>query len=147
MCPDCGKPKMLFESERKANDFIRWNADDLEHQSVNIRAYYCPSCCGWHISHKKHWKGFDQSTDRLIDAYNKDRQFRGVNKMDRLINSSKSAIDAQRIFDMLPIELQTTPNKGTLRKGLTMFLAEKGIADDSDVRFFIYKLWKERQES
>jgi ssDNA-binding Zn-finger/Zn-ribbon topoisomerase 1 len=25
MCPDCGKAKMLFESEKKAKRFIEWN--------------------------------------------------------------------------------------------------------------------------
>ena len=53
-CPDCGKPKMLFETERKAQDFIRWNSDDMGAHGDELRAYYCPSCCGWHVSHKKH---------------------------------------------------------------------------------------------
>jgi hypothetical protein len=29
-CPDCGKPKMLFETERKAQDFLKWNASEIE---------------------------------------------------------------------------------------------------------------------
>ena len=30
MCPDCGKSKMLFETEKKAENFIKWNGDKLD---------------------------------------------------------------------------------------------------------------------
>ena len=29
-CPDCGRQKMLFETERKAQDFLKWNADEIQ---------------------------------------------------------------------------------------------------------------------
>ena len=55
ICPDCGKPKMVFESESKAKNFIKFNSDDIEFGS-DMRPYYCPACCGWHISHKQYRK-------------------------------------------------------------------------------------------
>ena len=40
MCPDCGRLKMFFESESKANNFIKFNKDDIENGD-ELRSYYC----------------------------------------------------------------------------------------------------------
>lgn len=73
MCPDCGKQKMLFESEAKANNFIKWNKDEIENGD-KLRPYYCPACCGWHISHQKFHKDMEGRTDKLIEAYNNQKK-------------------------------------------------------------------------
>lgn len=70
MCPDCGRQKMLFESEPKANNFIKFNKDDFENGD-DLRPYYCPACCGWHISSHKFHKDMEGQTDKLIEEYNK----------------------------------------------------------------------------
>ena len=59
MCPDCGRLKMFFESESKANNFIKFNKDDIENGD-ELRSYYCPACCGWHISHKQYKQTLDR---------------------------------------------------------------------------------------
>ena len=69
MCPDCGKQKILFESESKANNFIKWNKNDIENGD-KLRVYYCSACCGWHISHQKYHKDMEGRTDKMIKAYN-----------------------------------------------------------------------------
>ena len=67
-CPDCGKPKMFFETENKAENFIRFNAKDIPHGD-KLRSYYCSACCGWHISsHEYH--GPDR-TEILLNQYHK----------------------------------------------------------------------------
>lgn len=73
MCPDCGKQKMFFESESKANNFIKWNKDIIENGD-KLRAYYCSACCGWHISHQKFHKDMEGRTDKLIEKYNKEKE-------------------------------------------------------------------------
>ena len=75
MCPDCGKPKMFFESESKANNFIKFNKDDIKNGD-ELRSYYCPACCGWHVSHKQYKQILDNNynTDRLINAYERSQQ-------------------------------------------------------------------------
>ena len=73
MCPDCGRQKILFESESKANSFIKWNKDNIENGD-KLRAYYCPACCGWHISHQKYHKDMEGRTDKLIEAYNNQKK-------------------------------------------------------------------------
>ena len=73
ICPDCGKPKMVFESESKAKNFIKFNSDDIEFGS-DMRPYYCPACCGWHISHKQYRKSYEGRTDKLIELYRNEKK-------------------------------------------------------------------------
>ena len=68
MCPDCGRQKMLFETERKAQDFIRWNSEDMRN-GESLRPYHCKACCGWHITHVGHREEYDTRMDERISAY------------------------------------------------------------------------------
>ena len=53
-CRDCNRPKILFETEKKAELFIKYNADEIaEHNRKGkkpIRSYYCQLCGGWHVT-------------------------------------------------------------------------------------------------
>ena len=72
-CHDCGRPKMFFETEKKAQNFIKFNGQDIlrDGQTIDqLRVYYCPSCCGYHISSKPFKKTYEHNTERLINAYN-----------------------------------------------------------------------------
>lgn len=52
-CRECSRPKMLFESEKKAQLFMKYNNEDFDAENgyVPVRAYYCEACCGWHLTH------------------------------------------------------------------------------------------------
>lgn len=43
---------MLFESQSKADNFIKFNSDEIAKQTGKApsRSYYCSFCCGWHIT-------------------------------------------------------------------------------------------------
>ena len=51
-CIGCRHTKMLFESEQKAANFIRFNQEEiaLSSKKVPLRTYYCSFCCGWHVT-------------------------------------------------------------------------------------------------
>lgn len=51
-CIGCKHPKMLFESQAKADNFIKFNRDEIASSSgkVPARSYYCSFCCGWHVT-------------------------------------------------------------------------------------------------
>ena len=51
-CPSCLRTKMLFESEDKANNFIRFNSSEIMELNGRApnRSYYCRFCGGWHIT-------------------------------------------------------------------------------------------------
>lgn len=51
-CLSCRRPKMLFESEAKANNFIKFNRADIlkESHRAPVRSYYCNLCGGYHVT-------------------------------------------------------------------------------------------------
>jgi len=77
MCPDCGRVKMLFETAIKAKIFIKWNGSDIDTHGGVLRPYYCPSCCGWHISSKPHTEFYDHTTENLLAAFERVKTKKG----------------------------------------------------------------------
>lgn len=53
-CCDCGRPKMLFKTEKKALTFIRFNAEEIAASNADgkapVRVYHCVACGGWHTT-------------------------------------------------------------------------------------------------
>ncbi|MBR5607605.1 MAG: hypothetical protein IKW44_04375 [Bacteroidaceae bacterium] len=52
-CNDIKRIKMLFPTKEKADNFIKFNAEEIAENNKNVptRSYYCPSCGGWHVTH------------------------------------------------------------------------------------------------
>ena len=53
-CTNAARPKMLFKTQSKADNFIRYNAAEIEAASgvAPRRSYWCPACGGWHVTHR-----------------------------------------------------------------------------------------------
>lgn len=71
-CRDCNRYKTLFESESKADNFIKFNHEEIEACSGHApnRSYYCRSCAGWHVTSKREYDDrLPSLTDRVLDAY------------------------------------------------------------------------------
>ena len=68
-CLDCKGTKMLFATEAKANNFIRFNTDEIleETGKAPVRSYYCESCGGWHVTSNPAREYFEKK--ELIDAF------------------------------------------------------------------------------
>ncbi len=57
-CRNSNRKKMLFESEGKANNFIKFNSSEIKAESgyAPERSYFCLFCGGWHVtSMKEKW--------------------------------------------------------------------------------------------
>ena len=149
MCPDCGRPKMLFESERKANDFIKWNGDELYvPEGCELRVYFCPSCCGWHITHQRHKEHYEKQTDELIGAFYRSRT--SVTRMDRLINKDlfeqeqrKLEEKARKVYDRIPEVTKELGRKSDIKRFLDGYFVAAGIHDRSRrLRGMVYKVFE-----
>lgn len=81
VCPECGRAKMLFETEAKANKFIEYNGSDIDCEG-ELRAYYCPACCGYHITSKQHKWTYDNQTKNLIEAFKRDTSMTPMKEFD-----------------------------------------------------------------
>lgn len=51
-CNDCGRVKMLFTTQEKADNFIVFNMNKmiLETGIAPSRSYFCSACGGWHVT-------------------------------------------------------------------------------------------------
>ena len=74
MCPECWKPKMQFETKEKALSFIKFNGDSIDAHGGKLRCYYCESCGCYHITSKFYSKKFEGRTEKLIEAYKRDKK-------------------------------------------------------------------------
>lgn len=120
-CPDCGKPKMLFESESKAMNFIKFNKDEMESEGKKVpsRAYYCQCCCGYHLtSTKGHTDGI-ANTGSVIDAYNQNKEMLSVIRHKEL----DSIVVLQRIHAKLKhaVDKGVTPTNNELNELANMW--------------------------
>lgn len=50
-CPDSMRQKMKFDTEKAAEDFIKWNRSNFD-EKIPSRIYWCEACCGYHITAK-----------------------------------------------------------------------------------------------
>jgi hypothetical protein len=56
-CTQCHRSKILFDTEKKAFNFIRFNSEEILQESGRApnRVYYCTNCGGYHVtSSEKH---------------------------------------------------------------------------------------------
>ena len=78
-CHDCGKVKMLFESEKAANTFMKFNSEEIAELNGHapIRSYFCIACNGWHVtSHPEDEKYAVSRTERVINNYKRMKEER-----------------------------------------------------------------------
>jgi hypothetical protein len=84
-CRDCGKAKMLFEDEKKANTFIKFNSKEilLNNGYSPCKSYFCIYCNGWHVSSKISKKNNISHTEKVIKLYNNQKIREQKVKQDR----------------------------------------------------------------
>lgn len=92
-CADSMRPKMRFETEREAYDFIRWNHDNFD-EKIPSRVYWCDACCGYHITSKPEngvGVAINMELPYLDEALKKDksRVVKTVKKIYKVINNLK----------------------------------------------------------
>ena len=92
MCPDCKRQKMLFGTQKEADLFIRYNGSEIDDGGkLKLRVYYCPACCGYHITSKPYKKIYEGVTDEMIDKYKKERKSLFDKLMDKNFKTVKEA--------------------------------------------------------
>ena len=120
-CPAIKRSKMLFETKRKALDFIAWNGQELERdgkKAKNLRAYYCAACGGWHITSRnlsaEKRKKLDQQVESMIDS-------QSSNKPEKVVEPKKVEKKPEMThFDyILTLPLTKIKGRKNLRKYVT----------------------------
>ena len=140
MCPECFRPKMLFETQKQADNFIKWNGSDIDTQGGELRSYFCKACGGWHITSKPYKESYEYNTENLIKRYEKDLKVSGGIEM-------PMTIDYIKIFNQIPEEIKNG-SKNSVKKYLTEYFIKNGIenkCNQDNIRHNIYKLFSKNK--
>lgn len=80
-CHEAGKKKMRFETEKKADNFIKFNSEEIEEENgkAPIRSYYCRFCCAWHVTSNPNVDRCEAIAERKIEI------------IDEVINQKKNS--------------------------------------------------------
>jgi hypothetical protein len=90
-CLDCSRSKMLFDTEKKAQTFIKFNGDEIKSQTgyCPTRTYYCVSCCGFHVTSKTDSSVIVSKTDIVLEKY---REYKVVHDEKNRVNKEKQRL-------------------------------------------------------
>jgi hypothetical protein len=112
LCKDCGRKKMLFDTEKKAQNFIRFNNEEIQAESGYSpeRSYYCLFCGGWHITSIKREIGLSKN-EQMFEQYKQEKDKVSVAKMlnqeeTSIRNSSKVEKEEERNEKIKDLENQ-----------------------------------------
>ena len=77
-CIGCRRPKMFFATQAKADNFIRFNREEIVALTgkAPTRSYYCSFCCGWHVTSVADEVKAKADDERDEQIWEKIREFR-----------------------------------------------------------------------
>jgi|GEM_PF-6320245 len=67
---------MLFETEKKAETFIKFNSSEIE-EEVGYkpeRVYFCIYCGGWHVTSQKEDWSIKSPTEEILELYQQEKE-------------------------------------------------------------------------
>ncbi len=83
-CYDCGRHKMVFETEKKANTFIKFNSGEIEKETgqAPTRAYFCIACNGWHVTSKNEVLNIKSKTELVLEEFEQKRKLKETRRQE-----------------------------------------------------------------
>ena len=101
-CYGCRRSKMLFETQSKADNFIKFNKDVIleENGKAPVRSYFCTFCNGYHVTSNpsveagEHLNTEDEiKLNSVLKKYQENKNKKTVRKQDKqLANQLKAPI-------------------------------------------------------
>lgn len=87
-CKNCERTKMLFETEKKAENFMKFNKEKIEEESGYSpqRSYYCLFCGGWHLTSISEKIGVSKK-EQLFEQYKQEKK-----KVTKIVNEEETII-------------------------------------------------------
>lgn len=121
-CKNCGRSKILFETEKKAQNFIKFNSEEIEAETGYSpqRVYYCVFCGGWHTTSMKETRGTSRN-EHLFEEYQKQKQINQENKKQE-IEQGKQKIGQKTKQGKQKIEQETQIKQEKKEEEETPFL-------------------------
>jgi hypothetical protein len=102
-CLDCERPKMLFETQKKAENFIKFNSTEIESENGYgpKRAYLCSFCGGWHITSMDRFAGKSEK-ENMLESYLSDKKLDGhikyLNGLDQALIIAEVNLEIENVL-------------------------------------------------
>ena len=134
-CPALyGRSKMLFQTEEKAKNFIKFNWEQLTDKEENLRVYFCDACGGYHITSKplQENKKYDR-TDKLIEAYHNSA---------KISDETPSEKKIKRLFakEVAECYVKQIPEKLQMRCEIKDWVKQNMKEENDLVKYFFFKI-------
>ena len=86
-CIAAKRIKMLFESESQAENFIKFNREEMEEfgGKAPVRSYYCSLCGGWHVTSNPNVEYFESHrsyAERKVDEIMEEKTLKASSYVD-----------------------------------------------------------------
>ena len=163
-CIACQKQKMLFDSQSKADNFLKFNAKEIleENETSPVRSYYCTFCCGWHVTSNPstvqgEWlDGRDKVLLKKIEFQRKNNDElqaiskRVTNKILRFDTELNlcNFIEAQDVLDLLDFEVNELREKPfNLSKVNKLFMKIHDAEKRLNRKMELFSMSKEEQKA
>lgn len=163
-CIGSQKQKMLFDSQSKADNFLKYNTKEIleENEKAPVRSYYCTFCCGWHVTSNSSTEqgerldGRDHALVQKIELLKKNNdELQAISKrvtdkilcFDTELNLCNFD-EAQDILDLLEFEANDLRNSSfNLDKVNKIFGKIYGAKEKLNKKIELYSLSKEEQNA
>lgn len=123
-CKDCGRRKMVFETEKKADTFIKFNGDEIEGETgyKPERSYFCIYCGGWHVTSKKEYIEIKSKTEKVLDLYEQEKEKKALVKAEKLLITAKKQDDLKKCLDSLKKNISVLEHSKEISENYTKTL-------------------------
>lgn len=143
-CPDCGRQKQLFDTEERANRFIKRCGPNINAYGGKLRAYWCPTCLGYHITHVDYDEKYDKRWREREKISKRELQLRGLSG-----EKFRNAVKLQELEEVINKYLKMIPenyiNEGRLAD-VKQFISEKIRPLEGEENLAIQELRKRAYE-
>jgi len=143
-CLDCGRPKLLFKTEEKANRFIKRCGPNINTYGGELRAYWCPTCLGYHTTHVDYDEKYDKRSRE------RERVSKRILELKRLSGEKfRNAVKLQELEEVINKYLSMIPenyiNEGRI-SDVKQFISEKIRPLEGEENLAIQELRKRAYE-